>query len=163
MSLFTDTNLADRVQNLRDNFAILDDWELRYSHLIDLGRNLPPLADSERTEENRVRGCASRVWLVGEPGSMPGTLSLRAQSDAVLVSGLAALLTGLFSGIPAREVLAFDTRALMDEIGVAEALTSQRANGLSSMLERIRTLARAVEETGRLDTHPGSSEASTSS
>jgi cysteine desulfuration protein SufE len=133
--------LAARAQAIRDAFAVLDDWEYRYAHLIDLGRQLPPLAEHERVEENRVRGCASRVWLVAEPGAEPGTLSLRAQSDAVLVSGLAALLTGLLSGVPARDVLAFDIRALLDEIGVAEALTSQRANGLASMLERIRVLA----------------------
>ncbi len=129
-------------QEIRDEFAFLDDWEARYAHIIDLGKANPPLAPGERVEANRVRGCASQVWLVSERAA-DGRLVFRAESDAMIVSGLIGLLTRLFSDCEASDILAFDAPAFFEEIGVREALSAQRANGLASMLQRIREDAAA--------------------
>lgn len=126
---------------IRDEFAFLDDWETRYAHLIDLGKALPPLDASERSETNRVRGCASNVWLVADAPDSSETLTLRAESDAAIVSGLIALLLRLYSGRPRSEISTFDIEGLFDEIGVRDAITAQRANGLTAMVSRIRALA----------------------
>ena len=135
--------LADAAQDIREEFSFLDDWEERYAHLIDLGKSNAPLADAERNEANRVRGCASQVWLVSEQ-TEDGRLILRAESDAMIVSGLIALLIRLFSGQPARDITAFDPAAFLEEIGVSGALTAQRSNGLASMIQRIQKDAHAI-------------------
>ncbi len=136
-------SLPETAASLQADFACLDDWEARYAHIIDLGKANPPLAPGERTENTRVRGCASQVWLVSEPGP-DATLAIRAESDAVIVSGLIALLVALYSGQPARDILAFDAEAFLDRIGVRGALTAQRSNGLASMIARIRADAAAL-------------------
>ncbi len=135
--------LEQTAQDIREEFSFLDDWEERYAHLIDLGKTNAPLTDAERNEANRVRGCASQVWLVSEP-STDGRLVLRAESDAMIVSGLIALLVRLFSNQPAREIASFDPAAFLEEIGVSGALTAQRSNGLASMIQRIQHDARAL-------------------
>ncbi len=136
------TTLARRLDDLAETFEVLDDWEERYRHVIDLGRTLAPLDEAERTEVNRVRGCASQVWLVTEPQA-DGSLTFRGDSDAHIVRGLIALLLGLVSGLPAREVAAFDAKEALNRLGLSGHLSSQRTNGLSAMAERIRSDARA--------------------
>ncbi|MBA4338190.1 MAG: cysteine desulfuration protein SufE [Hyphomonas sp.] len=131
-----------KAAGIREEFSWLEDWEARYAHLIDLGKANPPLAPHERSEETRVRGCASQVWMV--TGVADGKLGVRAESDAIIVSGLIALLIRLYSGEPVGDILKFDVKALLDEIGVTGALTAQRSNGLASMLARIRTDAQAA-------------------
>jgi cysteine desulfuration protein SufE len=131
-----------KAADIREEFSWLEDWEARYAHLIDLGKANPPLAPQERSEETRVRGCASQVWMV--TGVADGKLGVRAESDAIIVSGLIALLIRLYSGEPVGDILKFDVKALLDEIGVTGALTAQRSNGLASMLARIRTDAQAA-------------------
>lgn len=128
---------------IRDEFAFLDDWEARYAHIIDLGKANPRLETHERTEANRVRGCASQVWLITEPGP-DGSLILRAESDAMIVSGLIAILVRLFSGATPNEILDFDAKGFLEEVGVSGALSAQRSNGLASMLARIRHDAEAA-------------------
>ena len=140
-------SVEDRARDIKDEFEFLDDWETRYAHIIDLGKSNPPLAEDERSEETRVRGCASQVWMVLEEEE-DDRLSLRAESDAMIVSGLIALLTRLFSGAHKDEILAFDAPAFLEEIGVTGALSAQRSNGLAAMLERIRTAAAAQSATG---------------
>ena len=135
--------LEQTAQDIREEFSFLDDWEERYAHLIDLGKSNAPLADTERNEANRVRGCASQVWLVSDRAEN-GRLILRAESDAMIVSGLIALLIRLFSNQPANDILAFDPAAFLEEIGVSGALTAQRSNGLASMIQRIQHDARKV-------------------
>ena len=125
---------------IREEFSWLEDWEARYAHIIDLGKANPALADSEKTPESVVRGCASQVWMVTVVDD--GHLVVRAESDAMIVSGLIALLVRLYSGAPLQDIETFDAKALLDEIGVSGALTAQRSNGLASMLERIRQDAR---------------------
>ncbi|MEM9668278.1 MAG: SufE family protein [Pseudomonadota bacterium] len=130
--------IADAAAEIREEFEFLDDWEDRYAHIIDLGKANPPLSEAECTEETRVRGCASQVWLVSEAKDN-GTLMLRAQSDAMIVSGLISLLLRLFSGQRAEDILSFGASEFLEEIGVSGALTAQRSNGLASMIERIRS------------------------
>ena len=138
-------SITARAADIRDEFAFLDDWEARFAHLIDLGRALPPLPDSDLTDANKVRGCASQVWLAAAPAAdPPGALAFRGASDALIVSGLVALILRLFSHQRPADILAFDAPAFFREIGVSDALTPQRSNGLVSMLGRIR------EEASRL-------------
>lgn len=135
------------IDDIVENFTLLDEWDDRYRYVIELGKALPPMPDSEHTEANKVQGCASQVWLVtrSEPGSADGPImTFRGDSDAHIVRGLVAILIALYSGKPAREVLATDALALFDRIGLRENLTPQRSNGLRSMVERIRMEASAA-------------------
>jgi cysteine desulfuration protein SufE len=122
---------------LADEFEVLGDWEERYRYVIELGRDLSPLADAERSEDNKVRGCASQVWLVSEPGP-EGRLRFRGDSDAHIVRGLIAILLRLYSDRQAAEIVAFDAPAAFASLGLTGALSQQRANGLASMVARIR-------------------------
>jgi cysteine desulfuration protein SufE len=121
---------------LADEFELLGDWEERYRHVIDLGRELEPLALHERTEANKVRGCASQVWLVTEPKDT--RLEFRGDSDAHIVRGLIAVLLRLCSGRTPEQILSFDAKAALDTLGLSSALSSQRSNGLNAMLARVR-------------------------
>ena len=138
-------DIAETIAAIADDFALLPDWEERISYLIELGRELPPLANSERNDATRVRGCASQVWLVSElrPGE-PGKLFFRGESDAHLVRGEIALLLRVFSGRTPAEILSVDAAALFDRLGLKQALTPQRSNGLFSMIARIQNAARAA-------------------
>ena len=133
----TDAAIDRELDALADEFELLGDWEERYRYVIDLGRELSPLADAERNEANKVRGCASQVWLVTEPQS-DGSLQFRGDSDAHIVRGLIAVLLRLYSSRAPAEILAFDARAAFDKLGLAGALSAQRSNGLASMVARIR-------------------------
>jgi cysteine desulfuration protein SufE len=135
---------------LVEEFDFLEDWEDRYRYILDLGKELAPLSDAERTEANKVRGCASQVWLVRDP-SADGRLHFRGDSDAHLVRGLVAVLLKLYSGRTPQEILAFDAKAAFDRLGLEGALSTQRANGLFSMVERIRrdAASEATLEAGR--------------
>ncbi|RAK65435.1 SufE family protein [Phenylobacterium kunshanense] len=137
------SDIDDALTELRDEFDLLGDWEERYRYVIELGRDLAPLTDAERSDANKVRGCASQVWLVTEPQE-DGTLRFRGDSDAHIVSGLIALLLRLYSGRAPADILAFDAKAAFDQLGLAGALSSQRSNGLASMVQRIRRDAEAA-------------------
>ncbi|ADG11635.1 cysteine desulfuration protein SufE [Caulobacter segnis] len=125
------------LDELADEFELLGDWEERYRYVIELGKDLAPLTDAERSEENKVRGCASQVWLVTEPQA-DGTLAFRGDSDAHIVSGLVAIMLRLYSGRAPADIVAFDAKAALDRLGLSEALSSQRSNGLKSMVGRIQ-------------------------
>jgi len=134
------------IEEIVDNFAVLDDWDDRYRYLIELGRELPPLAEAAHSEANKVQGCASQVWLdtqVRRDGNEP-VLTFVGDSDAHIVRGLIAILFAIFSGKPARDILATDALALFERMGLREHLTPQRSNGFRSMVERIRTDARSA-------------------
>jgi cysteine desulfuration protein SufE len=135
--------MNETLEELAAEFDLMGDWEDRYRYVIDLGRELAPLTDAERSESNKVRGCASQVWLVTEAGS-GGTLAFRGDSDAHIVRGLIAIVVRLYSNRTPDEILAFDPRAAFDRLGLAGALSTQRSNGLFSMIERIRRDAAAV-------------------
>ena len=134
------------IEELVDNFSFLDDWEDRYRYLIELGRELPPLDDSERTPATKVRGCASQVWLISHAkGQGPdAVLHFRGDSDAHIVRGLIAVLFTLYSGKTARDILATDERAVFVRLGLNDHLTPQRSNGLASMVARIKSDALAA-------------------
>ena len=129
--------IDDAFTELRDEFDLLGDWEERYRYVIEMGRDLAPLTDAERSEVYKVRGCASQVWVVTEPRA-DGSLGFRGDSDAHIVRGLIAILLRLYSGRPPGEILAFDAKAAFEELGLTGALSSQRSNGLASMVGRIR-------------------------
>ncbi|MGB3455702.1 MAG: SufE family protein [Litorimonas sp.] len=135
-------NWPDDVAELIEDFEFLDGWEERYMHVIDLGKAMPPLDAAERTEANKVRGCASQVWLVSDR-NCDGQLVFRGESDAHIVSGLVAIATQVFSNKADAVVREFDTEALFDALGLSEHLSTQRANGLRSMVERIKREAGA--------------------
>ena len=141
------------LEKLIANFAAFDDWEDRYAYLIDLGRKLPGLAEPEKSEENRVHGCQAMVWLKLEPdATRPGALSMRADSDAFIVRGLIAVLQMIYDGRTPEEILAADAKSVLGQLGLDQHLSPTRKNGLFSMVERIRTLARAVARPGPVTT-----------
>jgi cysteine desulfuration protein SufE len=135
------------IDEIIDNFSVLDDWDDRYRYLIELGRELPPLAASAHTDANKVQGCASQVWLESElrpNGARGPVLVFAGDSDAHIVRGLVAVLIAMFSGKSARDILAMDAFALFERMGLREHLTPQRSNGFRSMVDRIRSEARAA-------------------
>ncbi|HEX7075843.1 MAG TPA: SufE family protein [Hyphomicrobiaceae bacterium] len=141
------TDIAD----IRSDFALLDEWEDRYRYVIELGRSLPPLDESARTDANKVRGCTSQVWLITEvvpPADGTGQPRLRFQgdSDAHIVRGLVAILFSIYQNKTPEEILAIDARGILAELGLQEHLTPQRSNGFASMVERIRADARKAAE-----------------
>ena len=134
------------IDEIRDNFELLDEWDDRYRYVIELGRTLEPMPEAEHSAQNKVNGCVSQVWLQKLVDRSTGApiLTYRGDSDAHIVRGLVALLTALYSGKTAPEVLSTDALKLFKELGLAEHLTPQRSNGLRSMVDRIRHDARAA-------------------
>ena len=135
------------IDDIIENFTLLEEWDDRYRYVIELGRALPALPDSEHTEANKVRGCASQVWLithVKKDGAAGPVLTFEGDSDAHIVRGLVAILIALYSGKHAQEILATDAIALFDRIGLRDGLTPQRSNGVRSMVERLRVDANAA-------------------
>ena len=135
------------IDDIIENFAVLDEWDDRYRYVIELGRTLAPLPHEVRSEANKVQGCASQVWLgtaVKPNGAAGPTLTFVGDSDAHIVRGLIAILFALYSGKPARDILSTDAVALFDRLGLREHLTPQRSNGFRSMVERIKSDARAA-------------------
>ena len=135
------------IDDIVENFALLDQWDDRYRYVIELGKTLPPLPDADHIEVNKVQGCASQVWLVThrKPNGAAGpVLNFEGDSDAHIVRGLIAILFALYSGKPAKAILDTDALALFDRLGLRDNLTPQRSNGLRSMVERIRAEARAA-------------------
>ena len=148
------------LENILADFQLLDDWEDRYRYVIELGRALPPLPEAARTEANKVRGCASQVWLATEVnGATAGAaprLSFKGDSDAHIVRGLIAILFGIYSGRCAAkivridgEIVRIDGEGVFRRLGLAEHLTPQRSNGFASMVERICTDARVMSREAR--------------
>jgi cysteine desulfuration protein SufE len=138
--------MAD-IGEIIDNFSLLDEWDDRYRYLIELGRELPPLAAEAHNDANKVRGCASQVWLdtrVRPNGASGPVLSFVGDSDAHIVRGLIAILFAMYSGHSAKDIIATDAVALFEKMGLREHLTPQRSNGFRSMVERIHADARAA-------------------
>ncbi len=140
--------MAERsFEDIAADFEFLDDWEDRYRYIIELGKELKPFPEDARTEANKVHGCVSQVWLLprgerneaGEP-----VLRLDADSDALIVRGLVAILLAMVSGRPAREIVDMDIKGRLENLGLQEHLTPQRANGLTAMIERIKAEARKL-------------------
>jgi cysteine desulfuration protein SufE len=135
------------IDAISENFSVLDEWDDRYRYIIELGRTLKPLPEADHTEANKVRGCASQVWLttsVHPDGAGGPVLTFCGDSDAHIVRGLIAILFALYSGRSASEILAIDPSELFERLGLREHLTPQRSNGLKSMVARIRREAEAA-------------------
>ena len=135
------------IDEIIDNFALLEEWDDRYRYLIELGRTLEPLPDAARNDINKVQGCASQVWVstqVRPNGSDGPMLHFIGDSDAHIVRGLIAVLFALYSGKPARDILSSDAIALFEKLGLREHLTPQRSNGFRSMVNRIQRDAQAA-------------------
>lgn len=132
------------LDDIRADFALLDDWEDRYRYVIELGRALPPFPESLRTDATKVRGCASQVWLatrrIGDPDRPSATdrLEMQGMSDAHIVQGLIALLFIIYDGKTLDEILKTDAEGIFSSLGLKEHLTPQRSNGLAAMVKRIR-------------------------
>jgi cysteine desulfuration protein SufE len=136
-----------KIDEIIENFELLDEWDDRYRYLIELGRGLPELPDAARTEANKVRGCTSQVWLLTDvkPNGASGpVLEFSGDSDAHIVRGLVAILLSLYSGKPAQDILGTDAEPLFEKLGLREHLTPQRSNGFRSMVERIKSDAKAA-------------------
>ena len=128
-----------RQQEIVDEFSFLDDWMLRFQQVIEHGERMAPLPDADKTDDRLVKGCQSRVWLAADAGD---AFYVRADSDSQLVRGLASLLVRVYDGLPAGEAADVDLW-FPAEIGLAEHLSPNRANGLDAMARAIRHAARA--------------------
>lgn len=141
--------MNETLDELIETFDLLGDWEERYRHLIELGRRLPPMPESEHTEANKVRGCMSQVWLAGElSDETPPRLQLRGDSDAHIVKGLIALILLLTNGHTPQQVLATDVRDAFTKLGLESHLSMNRRNGFYAMVERIQQMARDAVAAG---------------
>jgi len=130
------------LDDLRETFELLDDWEDRYKFIIDLGRKLEPMPETDMIEENRVRGCMSQVWLTVETRPEdPPRLHFRANSDAHIVKGLIAVLMVLFNDRTAKEILSVDAEATLADLGLDQHISPNRRNGVASMIQRIKAEA----------------------
>lgn len=136
-----------RLDEIVANFELLDEWDDRYRYLIELGKGLEPLPAEAHDDANKVRGCASQVWLEVRRDGGPGPktrLHFRGDSDAHIVRGLVALALAIYSGRPAADILTTDAFAIYERLGLAAHLTPQRSNGVRAMIERIKSDARAA-------------------
>jgi cysteine desulfuration protein SufE len=133
------------IDDIRENFELLEDWDDRYRYVIELGRTLEPMPEAEHSAANKVQGCASQVWLskkVERDTTGEALLKYLGDSDAHIVRGLIAILLTLYSGHTPQQILSTDAIAIFNEFGFREHLTPQRSNGLRAMVERIRADAR---------------------
>ena len=145
MPAMADITHNPAIDRIFEDFEYLDDWEDRYRYIIDLGRDLPPFPESARTPANKVQGCVSQVWLQTELGEGDNpVIAFEGDSDAHIVRGLVAIMLALFSGHRASEIADIDAEAVLRRLGLDEHLTPQRANGLRSMVARIKRDAAAA-------------------
>lgn len=135
-----------QLDEIKSDFELLDEWEDRYRYVIELGRKLPDLDPALKTDATKVRGCASQVWLITTPESVPkGTgLAMQGESDAHIVQGLIAILFAIYDDKTIDEIIDLDAEAVFSGLGLKEHLTPQRSNGLASMIKRIRADADAL-------------------
>jgi cysteine desulfuration protein SufE len=137
---------APDIDDIIENFTLLEEWDDRYRYVIELGRGLPPLADPDRNDANKVQGCTSQVWLATTVEHSDGgpVLDFIGDSDAHIVRGLVAILLAMVSGRRAQDILAADPIALFEKLGLREHLTPQRSNGFRGMVSRIKADAQAA-------------------
>lgn len=135
---------AQAQQDIADEFAFFGDWSERYQYLIDLGKKLPPFAEAWKTDDHRVHGCQSMVWLV--PSGDAAKMHFEAASDSAIVSGLIALVLRVYSDRPAAEIVATEP-TFIQAIGLAKHLSPTRSNGLAAMLAKLKGYAAAASAT----------------
>ena len=134
------------IENLISDFELIDDWEDRYRHLIELGRALPDMDQALKTPSTKVNGCASQVWIHSrvEGNGLEKRLALQGDSDALIVKGLIAVVFKLFAPLSVSEIISADALAVFARLGLKDHLTPQRSNGLASMVARIKADAAAA-------------------
>ncbi|MCH2066688.1 SufE family protein [Shimia sp.] len=130
---------AEAFEDIVEDFEFIEDWEDRYRYVIEQGKDMPVLDEALRVPATKVDGCASQVWL--HPTIEGGVFHFDGASDAMIVSGLIAVLRKLYNGLSLAEVIAVDARAELERLGLNEHLSSQRSNGLRAMIQRIRLVA----------------------
>jgi cysteine desulfuration protein SufE len=148
---------APTIEQIKADFDFLDNWEDRYRYLIELGRDLDPMPEAERTEANKVRGCASQVWLATTVENGPATPHLHfvGDSDAMIVRGLVAVALALFDGKTPDEILAIDAEATFTALDLRAHLTAQRSNGLHALVKRIKADAAGALDASRVQSSVG--------
>ncbi|EJF86773.1 SufE family protein [Bartonella rattimassiliensis] len=130
--------MVETIDNIIENFSLLDNWEDRYRYVIELGHELPPFPENARNDAHKVRGCVSQVWLLSSRNdSEDPILTFQGDSDAHIVRGLIYILFAFYSGKKASEIRNSDAQDLFEKLGLNENLTPQRSNGLKSMIKRI--------------------------
>jgi cysteine desulfuration protein SufE len=132
--------MSHSIDDLIDDFALLDDWEERYKYVIELGRALPPMDDAFKTPATKVNGCASQVWIRSRAEG--DRLALEGDSDALIVKGLIAIAFMMFKPLTLKEIGTYDASAAFTKLGLSEHLTPQRSNGFASMIARIKNDAK---------------------
>jgi cysteine desulfuration protein SufE len=132
--------MTETLEKLIDDFSFLDEWEDRYKHVIDLGRDLLPMPGALKTPATKVNGCASQVWIHATPvTTADGTkLKMLGDSDALIVKGLIAIAFMIFAPRTVQEIASIDAASVFEKLGLREHLTPQRSNGLASMVARIK-------------------------
>jgi len=142
---FTNTTLGTdiTVDDIRDGFEFLDDWEERYAYIIDLGKKLPAFPDEEKKEENYVHGCQSQVWLIHHCDPETGKLYLLIDSDAMIVRGLAAIIMAAYNARKPGELLQVDIEKIFEDLDLMRHISPTRGNGLRSMVGKIQNIAQA--------------------
>lgn len=131
------------IDELIENFELFGNWEDRYSYLIDLGRKLPELPEELKTDENKVQGCMSQVWLIAnKTPTDPPLLEFRADSDAAIVRGLIAIVLVVYSGRTPHEIVGADITEVFSQLGLDKHLSPNRRNGFFAMVERIKSIAK---------------------
>ncbi len=131
-------------EEIAETFDFLDDWEDRYRHVIELGKAFAPMDEALKVPATKVTGCASQVWI--QPMIAGGRFDFQGDSDAMIVKGLIAVLHALYAGLAVADIAAVDAPAELARLGLTDHLSSQRSNGLKSMVERIRKVAAEAAE-----------------
>ncbi len=134
-------NLPENIRDMLEDFEFLTDWEDRYMHVIDMGKQLPGLPDALKVDANKVKGCVSQVWLMTDFNESTQVLTFQGDSDAHIVKGLVAIVLEIYSGRTPEEILSLEAEPILKDLGLAEHLSPQRSNGLRAMVGRIRAEA----------------------
>ncbi|MEZ5757975.1 MAG: SufE family protein [Emcibacteraceae bacterium] len=129
------------IEEIKETFEFMDEWEDRYRYIIDLGRQLPDFDEKDQTEENRVHGCTSKVWLVYE--KQGDKLIFKGDSDAHIVRGLVSIILMIFSNKTPEEIINTDAKAILSDLGLSQHLSPMRTNGLFAMVERIKAIGKS--------------------
>ncbi|MBL4749261.1 MAG: SufE family protein [Amylibacter sp.] len=141
--------MSETFEDIVETFEFLDDWEDRYRHVIEMGRAMPPLNDVLKVSATKVDGCASQVWIVPKiDGAGPqAVLNFDGESDAMIVNGLIAILKVLYAGNTVEKALEIDALGAFARLGLDQHLSAQRSNGLRAMIERLRAVSQAANQT----------------
>lgn len=130
------------INEVLENFEFLDDWEERYSYIIDLGKSLPAFPESEKTEANYVHGCQSQVWLIHKLDPADGKIYLMIDSDAIIVKGLAAVVLCILNAKTAEQIATTDVEAIFEKMDLIRHISPTRGNGLRAMIDLVRSIAK---------------------